>query len=88
MDSLYRSGIEVLEASQKRTVPSSCLETGDNLQRNKKKIKLPYQDVISFKEHSGNKIQVTNFISTYPVSNKSFVKDSAPAIFPPLIGHS
>lgn len=33
VDSLYRSDIEVLEASQKRTVPSSCLETGDNLQR-------------------------------------------------------
>lgn len=46
------------------------------------------QDIIPFKEQSENKIQETNFIATYPVSNKSFVKDSAPAIFPPLIGHS
>lgn len=90
VDSLYRSDIEVLEASQKRTVPSSCLETGDHLQRWIKKTKKKTTAKISY--HSKNRVKTKfkrqNFIATYPVSNKSFVKDSAPAIFPPLIGHS
>lgn len=55
VDSLYRSDIEVLEASQKRTVPSSCLETGDHLQRWIKKNTKKTTAKISY--HSKNRVK-------------------------------
>ena len=72
----------MLEASQKRTVPSSCLR-----RERTEWMKFQTQGYIPQSTYR-KKIDQKSEKATNPVSNMSLVKDSAPATFPPFIGHS